>query len=142
MPSENLIAESNKIPQLKIEALLIICQEPGAVCGRLRSLDEGKIEFSIHNNAPIADRFSAGFRCGNEFILFDELEKSREDSGSRGRTIQARIRAISNDDKSALQRLLARRWGWTDFFKPEYAGRLTADSQSTIGDEKNTTDRG
>ncbi len=122
MTTEHSILDKKRIPRLKIEALLIICQEPGAVCGRLRSLDEDEIEFSIYGQAPIAGRFSAGFRCGNDFILFDELEKTREDNGIRERIIQARIRTISNYDKSALQRLLGRRWGWTDFYQPEYAG--------------------
>jgi hypothetical protein len=107
---------------LKIEALLIICQEPAAACGRLRSLGKEEIVFSVRSNKTVAERFSAGFRWGADFILFDELEKTEEDNGGREKVIRARIRAIGNEDRSALRRLLDGQRGRTDYPQPEYAG--------------------
>lgn len=107
---------------LEIEALLIICQEPAATCGRLRFLGREEIVFSVRSDKTVAERFSAGFRWGADFIAFNEIEKTGEDNGGREKIIRARIRAIGNKDQSALRKLLAGRWRRTEYPRPEYAG--------------------
>lgn len=92
---------------MEVDALLIICLQIGAICGRLRYLGEEEIVFSIRVNETINNRFAAGFRWGVDFILFDDLEKVQEENSGRNRIIRARIRAIGNEDRSTLQSLLS-----------------------------------
>ena len=91
---------------LRLETLLIICQQGGAACGRLRGVGDEEIVFSADNNYTIADRFSAGFRWDGGFINIDELEKIREDNGGDERIIRAKILNIAAPARSSILKLL------------------------------------
>ena len=104
---------------LKLETLLIICQEGGTAIGRLQSLGKNKIVFSVDSNQSIETDFSAGFRWDGRFINIDKLVKYREDWRDGKRTIRAQIRTIGGDDRSMLQELLDGRVRETETTNPD-----------------------
>ncbi len=105
----SLTTEVERPSLLKLETLLIICQEGGTTIGRLRSLGRNEIIFSTDDNQSIETDFSAGFRWDGKFINISELVKYREDRRDGERTVRARIRTIEGDDRSMLEELLAGR---------------------------------